>query len=138
MTLIPNPIKAAIAPYMVWLKVALLAALFVGGMFTGCKWEGSNNREQIQDLTKWRQYYFDQAATNADALAEVNRQYEANKQAAKEWKERAEQADKAADKEKDKNQDLQEAFEKRLAKAKSNPDCKAIMEMNLCPTLRDY
>lgn len=138
MALSLNPIKAALAPYVIYIKLVFIAALFVGGVFTGCEWEEGRNSKHVAAVEKERDTYKEQSNVNALALQEVNKQYEANKQAALEWKERAEVAANFAKKEKEKNEDLQSDFQKRLAKAKTNPDCKAIMEMNLCPTLRDY
>lgn len=133
-----DPVIAAAQPYLIWLKLAFLAALFVGGVFTGCEWEEGRNSKHVAAVEKERDAYKSQSNINAAALQEVNKQFKANQQAAFEWKQRAEEAGHAADRERDKNNDLQEEFKKKLARAKKDPDCKAVMEMNICPMLRDY
>lgn len=138
MALSLNPIKVFLAPYAIYFKLALLAALFIGGVFTGCKCQATRNDAQVIDLTKWRDYYKEQANVNADAIREVNRQAKANQQAAFEWRDRAEEASNTAARERRANEQLKEDFAEKLARAKKDPDCKAIMEMELCPALRDY
>lgn len=133
-----NPIKAAIAPYTFYLKLALLALLFVGGTLTGCHCQSTRNDKEVAALTTERDGYKEQATASASALTEVNRQTEANKIAAREQKERADAATEEATKQKRLLAQREDAWKKEYERLKKTPDCKNLLEQKLCPALRNY
>ena len=133
-----NPIKAAVTPYVLYLKLAFLAVLFLGGTFTGCKCQASRDESKIEAVEKERDGFKSQAEASATALTEVNRQTEANKRAAREQKERADEATEEATKQKRLLAQREDAWKKEYLRLKNTPDCKNLLEQNLCPALRNY
>lgn len=127
-----DPLKASIAPYLATIKLAVVAAVFLGGLFTGCQWQESRDVKKIEKAQSAVLYYKGQAEANAEALTEVNKQYKANKQAALEWQQRASDAAEAAEKQKKLNREEQLKWERELAEAKKDPGCKAILETKIC------
>ena len=127
-----DPLRATLAPYLAAIKLALMAAVFLGGLFTGCQCQERRDVKKIEKAQSSVLYYKGQAEANAAALTEVNKQYKANKQAAIEWQERASDAADAAEKQKRLNLKEQLKWEKELAAAKKDPDCKALMESHIC------
>lgn len=127
-----NPIKTALAPYLFWLKLAFLAALFLGGLFTGCQLQEGRDQKKLGQAQAGLLYYKGQAESNALTLEEVNRQYKANAQAAREWQERAKESAAEVAKEKAKNNQENSKWAAELKRLKKDPDCKALMESKIC------
>lgn len=133
-----DPVVAAAQPYLIWIKLAFIASLFLGGLFTGCHVQKGRDAEKVTEITESRDYYKGQGDVLAKDLAEVNKQYKANAQAAREWRDRAQDIALAAAEEKKKNQRQQDKWEAELAKLKKDPDCKAILEMKLCKSITSF
>lgn len=127
-----DPVKAAAAPYLFWIKVAFMAVLFLGGLFTGCQLQENRDDKKVVKAQSAVLYYRGQAETNALALEEVNKQYKANAQAAREWQDRATATANEVAKQKEKNNKDNSKWAAELAKLKKDPDCKAIMESKIC------
>ena len=127
-----DPIRASIAPYLAAIKLALIAAVFLGGLFTGCQWQESRDVKKIEKAQSSVLYYKGQAEANAAALTEVNKQYKANKQAAIEWQERASDAASAAEKQKKENNKELQKWAEEVDRLKKDPTCKEILEARIC------
>jgi hypothetical protein len=133
-----DPLKASIAPYLVIIKLAVVAAVFLGGLFTGCQWQESRDDKKIEKAQSAVLYYKGQAEVNASALTEVNKQYKANKQAALEWRQRADDSARAAEKEKRENDKELQKWAEEVDRLKKDPDCKALMEAPLCKAITSF
>lgn len=129
-----NPVKAALAPYLLYLKLALLAALFLGGTFTGCKLqEGKVEKAQAAVL-----FYKGQSEANASALNAANKQALANKKVADKEKAARVKSTAAGEREKAENDKELQLWAEEVDRLKKDPDCKAIMEMKLCKSITSF
>lgn len=132
----------ALQPYAsaikIGLQVAIVVAIFTLGSWAGCSVGKGQSADTIKDLNKQITTLTLQVDADAKAVAEANAQVQANKQFAKEREKMAEDAAKDAAKAKRELDAQGRAFQKKLKDAEKDPDCKAILEMNLCPLLRDY
>lgn len=133
-----NPIKAAVAPYLLYIKLGLAAIALSVAFSSGCTYGSDKQEVKTVKAENQANVYARQAEALADTIEEGNRQVAANQQAAREQAAIAAQAVKDAEVEKKKNTKLQQEFNKKLAAAKKDPDCKAVLEMKLCPALLNY
>lgn len=130
--------KAALNPYLLWIKLGFIALVFLGGLWTGCDYKEGRNNKELQQEKDNVAYYQGQAKVTNEALVAMSKQAQANAaQAEKQMalaqkeKERAD-ANKAliAKQEKEQQKELEEAF--------NNPDCKKVLEQKLCPLIKDF
>lgn len=126
-------------PYMLYLKLGFIAALFLSGVFVGCKMDEPDC--SVQD--KARSELITENANLRSANAEYarvegqrNAQVAAQVDARKKIEEQAKVEIAAAQK---RTQTLKErlaAIERKQRDAASDPKCKDIMEMQVCEALR--
>lgn len=126
-------------PYMLYLKLGFIAALFLSGVFVGCKMDEPDCSVQ----EKARSELITENATLRSANAEYarveglrNAQVAAQVDARKKIEEQAKVEIAAAQK---RTQTLKErlaAIERKQRDAASDPKCKDIMELEVCPALR--
>jgi len=126
-------------PYMLYLKLGFIAALFLSGVFVGCKMDEPDC--SVQD--KARSELITENANLRSANAEYarvegqrNAQVAAQVDARKKIEEQAKVEIAAAQK---RTQTLKErlvAIERKQRDAASDPKCKDIMELEVCPALR--
>ncbi len=138
MSLLSEQIKPYLATIRVVLYGLAVVAIFGAGGFTGCKIKEHSNDKELQKITENRDYWKQQSEANAAAIAENNRQVEANKQFASEQQKIAEEAMRERDAAIKNNKQQAAAFDKKLKDASKNPDCGAVLRMNLCQILQDY
>lgn len=130
---------AKLNPYMLYLKLGFIAALFFSGVFVGCKMDEPDC--SVQD--KARSELITENANLRSANAEYarvegqrNAQVAAQVDARKKIEEQAKVEIAAAQK---RTQTLKErlaAIERKQRDAASDPKCKDIMELEVCPALR--
>lgn len=128
-----------INPYMLYLKLGFIAALFLSGVFVGCRMDEPDC--SVQD--KARSELITENANLRSANAEYarvegqrNAQVAAQVDARKKIEEQAKVEIAAAQK---RTQTLKErlaAIERKQRAAASDPKCKDIMELEVCPALR--
>ena len=126
-------------PYMLYLKLGFIAALFLSGVFVGCRMDEPDC--SVQD--KARSELITENANLRSANAEYarvegqrNAQVAAQVDARKKIEEQAKVEIAAAQK---RTQTLKErlaAIERKQRAAASDPKCKDIMELEVCPALR--
>lgn len=125
-----------VKPYLVWVKVALLAGLFALGWTTSCSYykkaDLQVDNEQAAELAACRKANYDYA--EADKLRERLAAEQAGAS-----KIREEQAQQAAGEAMRRAQTLQEeldAIEARQIAAENDPKCRDILELEVCEVLR--
>lgn len=132
----------ALQPYAsaikIGLQVAVVAAIFSLGSWAGCSAGKSQSADTIKDLNAQVTTLTVQAGVTAKDVEEANAQVKANQQFAKEREKMAESAAKDAAEAKKKLASQHEDYKRKLKDAKKDPDCQAIMELELCPLLRNY
>lgn len=132
----------ALQPYAsaikIGLQVAVVAVIFGLGSWAGCSVGKGQSADTIKGLNEQVSTLTVQAEVTAKAVEAANAQVKANQQFAKEREKMAEDAAKDAAKAKQELTTKHREFTKKLKDAEKDPDCKAIMEMELCPILRDY
>lgn len=125
-------------PYLTLIKVVigvlLLGVAFVGG----CKWEKNSYAEEKAELNTVISSQKLQLTALTSSLEEINKQALANKEAAEAAKERAEEAALEATKARAKLAREQAAWDKKFEAAKKDPDCKELLERQLCPLIDSF
>lgn len=125
-------------PYLTLIKagigVLLLGVAFVGG----CRWEKNSYAEEKAELNTTIASQKLQLAALAGSLDEINQQALANKEAAEKAKERAEEAALEATKARAKLAREQAAWDKKFDAAQKDPDCKRLLETQLCPFIDSF
>jgi hypothetical protein len=134
MSFIPN----ALTPYLNALKVAVLLSVLLFGMWGGCAIKEKQYKVQLIEAKVDR----DAAVATYNSLIEdIKRGNEKTEAArgedARLIKENEELSKQVADEKKKKAKE-QKDWEKKLDAAAKDPDCKAILEANLCPLISDY
>lgn len=119
-------------------QVAIVVAIFTLGSWAGCSVGKGQSADTIKDLNEQVTTLTVQAGVTAKAVEAANAQVKANQQFAKEREKMAEDAAKDAAKAKKELASQHEDFKRKLKNAKKDPDCQAIMELELCPLLRSY
>lgn len=128
-----------LSPYMLYLKLGFIAALFLSGVFVGCKMDEPDCSVQdkarseliIENATLRSandEYAKVEAIRSAQAAAQVAAQKKIEEQAKAEVAAAQERA-----------QTLKErlaAIEAKQAAARVDPKCRDIMELEICPALR--
>lgn len=137
--MVPVKLLTKLNPYMLYLKLGFIAALFLSGVFVGCKMDEPDC--SVQD--KARSELITENANLRSANAEYarvegqrNAQVAAQVDARKKIEEQAKVEIAAAQK---RTQTLKErlaAIERKQRDAASDPKCKDIMELEVCPALR--
>ena len=129
-------IKAAAAPYMLLIRIALWAALACGLFVTGCRHGVATTRDEARAaLAKSEQAASDNLAiANAcgQTLSDITASTEAAKADAGRRQAAAEQAADAAAKATQQAKARADQAAKDLVKAKAQPTCRAQLEMELC------
>ena len=126
-------------PYMVYLKLGFIAALFLSGVFVGCKMDEPDCSVQDKARTELitenatlrsanAEYARVEGQRNAQAAAQVAAQKKIEEQAKAEVAAAQERAQTLKDK--------LAAIEAKQAKAAADPKCRDIMEMQVCEALR--
>ena len=128
-----------LTPYMLYLKLGFIAALFLSGVFVGCKMDepdcsvADNARaELIVENAALRKANADYA----DVEAKRNAQAQAQKAEQDAQKARAQVEIAAAQKRAQTLQERLAAIEAKQAKAAADPKCRDIMELEVCPALQ--
>jgi len=128
-----------INPYMLYIKFGFIVALFLSGVFVGCKMDEPDC--SVQD--KARTELITENATLRSANAEYarvegqrNAQAAAQVAAQKKIEEQAKAEVAAAQKRAQTLKDKLAAIEAKQAKAAADPKCRDIMEMQVCEALR--
>ena len=126
-------------PYMLYLKLGFIVALFLSGVFVGCRMDEPDC--SVQD--KARSELITENATLRAANAEYarvegqrNAQAQAQKAEQDAQKARAQVEIAAAQKRAQTLQERLAAIEAKQAKAAADPKCRDIMEMQVCEALR--
>lgn len=129
-------INQYIKPYLMWFKVGLLITLFMAGWVTSCKHyknaDAQVDAEAAAEVATLRKANYDYAQADKARAAVA-----ASEQAAQ--KKRDEDAVKAVAAAEKRAQTLAgklSAIEAKQAKAKADPKCRDIMELEVCPALR--
>lgn len=130
--------KAAVSPYLLLIKLGLVAALFLGGVFTGCQWQETRDDKKIATAETNVKYYQGQAVEVNKALVAMSDQAEANAAQAESQKAQADKAVQEAAAAKLKLDKQQSKWEKEFERIYKNPDCKRILEQKLCPLITDF
>lgn len=128
-----------IAPYMMYLKIGAIAALFLSGVFVGCKMDEPDCSVQDKARTELIMENSVLRAANAEyARVEEARNAMTASQAAAQRKieEQAKAEVTAAQKRAQTLQERLAAIERKQRDAASNPECRDIMELEVCPALR--
>lgn len=129
-------------PYMLAIKIGVLLVGVLGvfslGSWAGCSVGKGQSASEISELKIEKGKLEVQVSSLAKDIENSNRQVEANKQFAKERQEMMEEAAKDAAKAKKALAEQRVSYEKKLKDAKKDPDCKAILEQQLCPLLQSY
>lgn len=129
-------------PYTAMIKLGLLGAavlvVFSLGSWVGCSVGKNSNADIVRDLEKQNSTLTAQLSAVSTAVEESNRQVEANKQFAKEREKMAAAAAEEARKAKKALAAKEKEVADKLKQARKDPDCQALLEMQLCPQLRNY
>lgn len=129
-------IKAAVAPYMLLIRIALWAALACGLFVTGCRHGVATTRDEARaTLAKSEQAANDNlAVANAcgQTLSDITAETEAAKAEAGRRQAAAEKVAAEATKATQQAKAQADQAAKDLAKAKAKPTCRAQLEMELC------
>lgn len=126
-------------PYMVYLKLGFIAALFLSGVFVGCKMDEPDCSVQDKARTELITENATLRSANAEyARVEGQRNAQAAAQAAAQKKiEEQAKAEVAAAQERAQTlKDKLAAIEAKQAKAAADPKCRDIMELEVCPALQ--
>lgn len=128
----------ALTPYLKTIKwvvaFALLGLAFVGG----CSYKGNKEaveRTRLESVITARDL---QIQVLSAKLASVNLQATQNLQESLEQKAAAKQAVIAAEKAKKELDQKQTKWNREFERIKNNPDCKELLERQLCPLLNNY
>ena len=126
-------------PYMLYLKIAFVVAMFLSGVFVGCKADSPDcsvpekaRAELIVENAALRKANADYA----DAEKLRSEQAAANKAAQEALAREAQVEANAARKRAQTLQSQLDAIEARQAEAARDPKCRDIMELEVCPALR--
>lgn len=132
----------ALKPYTLAIKIgSLLVGILLAfslGSWAGCTVGKRSNAAAIATLTNDRITLTAQLAVINGQIEESNRQVEANKQFAREREKMAEAAAKEATKAKKALAAKEKEVAEKIRQARRDPDCEALLEMQLCPQLRNY
>lgn len=132
-------LKAAAAPYMLLIRIALWAALAGALFISGCRHGVTTTRNEARAaLAEAERAASDNlAAANAcgQAIADVTAEADRAKAAAAALQAQAEQAAAQAAKDSAAAKARAEIAAKALQAAKSTPACKAQLEMELCASI---
>jgi len=128
-----------INPYMLYIKFGFIVALFLSGVFVGCKMDEPDCSVQDKARTELitenatlrsanAEYARVEGQRNAQAAAQVAAQKKIEEQAKAEVAAAQERAQTLKDK--------LAAIEAKQAKAAADPKCRDIMELEVCPALQ--
>lgn len=128
---------AALKPYLVWVKAAAVAAVFAGGVLTGCQFQKGRDAEKIGDLRASLVKASAELRGAGNALREVTNRTRAEKAAADANTAANTAIAKDAERKAKEYRDEIEILERDLARAKArSPSCRAQLEQPLCTELR--
>lgn len=132
-------LKLAWKTAKIWIQGVGIVGVFLLGSWAGCSAGHKQNASTIEEQGKTIAVQKAQLVANANAIEEANKQVKANQQFAREREQLANDIAKDVSKKNKKIAQLEEQISKKIVAAeKKNPDCKAVMEMNICPELMDY
>lgn len=137
--MVPVKLLTKLNPYMLYLKLGFIAALFLSGVFVGCRMDEPDcsvqdkaRSELITENTNLRSANAEYARVEGQRNAQVAAQVDARKKIEEQAKVEIAAAQK-------RTQTLKErlaAIERKQRDAASDPKCKDIMELEVCPALR--
>lgn len=113
---------------------ALLAALFIGGCNLGQKLEEADTTKAESKAMLLQNRVWDLQ----QSIHETNRLAEQNKAQAEQAKKHAEEQAKLAAENKARLDKERDKWSREFEKLKSNPDCKRVLEMKLCPSITSF
>ena len=127
-----------LSPYMLYLKLGFIAALFLSGVFVGCRMDEPDCSVQDKARTELITEVATLRAANAEyeRVESIRNEQARQEQAAQAAREAA--AGKEVEAARKRAQTLQgelDAIEARQQAAKKDPKCRDIMELEVCPAL---
>lgn len=132
----------ALKPYTLAIKLGSLLAgvlfIFSLGSWAGCTVGKRSNASTIATLTNDKITLTTQLSAISGQIEAANAQVEANKQFAREREKIAEEAARETAKAKKTLAAKEKEVAEKIKQARKDPDCEALLEMQLCPQLRNY
>lgn len=128
----------SLKPYLLLIKIGLVVAVFLGGVYAGYQWKGGRDEAKLAKAAADVTFFQAQSAASAQALVDMNKQAQANAAQAEKQRALAEKAASEASSAKAKLNTKQIEWEEEFERVYKTPDCKRILEQNLCPLITDY
>ncbi|UFK09617.1 hypothetical protein [Xanthomonas phage DES1] len=131
-------LTTALAPYLTYIKIAVLAGALALGTVGGCKWKEADMRQEVMEAEKSKQ---DAVNTYNALIADIASSNKRAQEAKMVAEQNAQQNDKLAKELENKNKELDktnQAWSKKLKDAKKDPDCEDLLRRNVCAALQDY
>lgn len=131
-------LSTALAPYLTYIKIGILAGAIALGSIGGCKWKEADMKEEVMAAEKAKQECVETYnALIADIAASNKKVQEAKMIAEQNAKQNSELAKEVEQKNKQISK-LNTEWNKKLKDAKKDPDCEDLLRRNVCAALQDY
>lgn len=128
-------VKAALAPYMVWIKVGLAALLLSIAFVSGCNYGEVSSEKEIATLKGDKRLLQQANASWAQAAIERSLEVDANAKRSEQIQKQAANDAKDLERNRKTTEDTVADNQITLDKAVRDPKCGELLEMKVCATV---